>query len=426
MRRWIGIAAAGLVFLSAGLFWGLKSQQTTVLTVGVYAGSYWETPIGDCYQILDDAIALFQQRHPDVRVEYASGIPTDSYSEWLAEKILRGTEPDLYFVMPEDFNLLASAGALEQLDGFMAADSDFASSLYSAPCLQAGVFGGGQYALPHESVPTIMFVNKTLLEAQGIPLPDNQWTWEDFYDICARVTDVEKRQFGVFGYTWLNALYSNGASLFSEDGESCYLADDKIQSAVQFAGELDNLNGGYTVTPRDFDLGRVAFRPFLFSEYRAYQPYPWRVKKYSSFEWDCVCMPSGPSGGNVSELHTMLLGISSRSGNQALAWELMKLLTADETIQNELYTYSHGISPVQRVAENREAMEMLMGDIPGGSGFSPGVIRDIMTTAVSAPQFERYNQAMIMAESAVAESGGQNQQSRMLTAQREINIFLNQ
>ena len=102
MRRWIGIAAAGLVFLSAGLFWGLKSQQTTVLTVGVYAGSYWETPIGDCYQILDDAIALFQQRHPDVRVEYASGIPTDSYSEWLAEKILRGTEPDLYFVMPED------------------------------------------------------------------------------------------------------------------------------------------------------------------------------------------------------------------------------------------------------------------------------------------------------------------------------------
>lgn len=122
----------------------------------------------------------------------------------------------------------------------------------------------------------------------------------------------------------------------------------------------------------------------------------------------------------------MLLGISSRSGNQALAWELMKLLTADETIQNELYTYSHGISPVQRVAENREAMEMLMGDIPGGSGFSPGVIRDIMTTAVSAPQFERYNQAMIMAESAVAESGGQNQQSRILTAQREINIFLNQ
>ncbi len=123
----------------------------------------------------------------------------------------------------------------------------------------------------------------------------------------------------------------------------------------------------------------------------------------------------------------MLLGISSRSRNQGLAWELMKLLTAGETIQNELYTYSHGISPVRQVAEDREAMEALIGDIPNGSGFSPEVIRDIMTTAVSAPQFERYNQAMIMAESAVAESGSsQNQQSRMLTAQREINIFLNQ
>lgn len=424
-RLWF--ALLGLTLFAAGLTAVWARRPVNTLTVGVFAGSYWDAPNGDCYQILDDAIALLRETHPDIQVEYVNGIPTDSYSEWLAEQILKGKEPDLYFVLPEDFNLLASSGALERLDGFIAADPDFDPSVYYAPCLQAGVFDGGQYALPQESVPTIMFVNKTLLESQGIPLPDNQWTWEDFYTICAQVTDVEQRQFGVFGYTWLNALYSNGASLFSEDGKNCYLADERIQSAVQFAGDLDELNGGYTVTSRDFDLGRVAFRPFLFSEYRAYQPYPWRVKKYSSFEWDCVCMPAGPSGGNVSELHTMLLGISSRSRNQGLAWELMKLLTAGETIQNELYTYSHGISPVRQVAEDREAMEALIGDIPNGSGFSPEVIRDIMTTAVSAPQFERYNQAMIMAESAVAESGSsQNQQSRMLTAQREINIFLNQ
>lgn len=50
-----------------------------------------------------------------------------------------------------------------------------------------------------------------------------------------------------------------------------------------------------------------------------------------------------------------------------------------------------------------------------------------MTTAAAAPQFERYSQAMSMAESAVAEAdSGQNQQSRMLAAQREINVFLSQ
>jgi len=415
VRRRLGVAALAAVLTAAGLFWALESRREPVLTVGVYAGSYWQTPNGDCYQILDDAIALFQERHPGVRVEYVSGIPTDAYSEWLAEQILKGTEPDLYFVLPEDFNLLASSGTLAELDGFMAADPEFDAGAYYAPCLQAGRLGGKQYALPQESVPTIMFVNKTLLESQGIPLPDNRWTWEDFYDICARVTDLDSGTFGVYGYTWQNALYANGARLFSEDGTACYLADERVQAAVRFAKSLTDLNGGYTVTARDFDLGRVAFRPFLFSEYRAYQPYPWRVRKYSGFEWDCVCMPAGPDGASVSELHTMLLGVAARSEQQTLAWELAKLLSWDETVQSQLYTGSHGISPVRRVAENARDL-----DLPGS--FPAELIREIMSTAVTAPRFERSAQAMMMAESAVAEAGDQ----RMLIAQREINVFLNQ
>lgn len=417
MKRRLGAAALAAVLLSMGMLWGLAARRERALTVGVYAGSYWETPNGDCYQILDDAVALFQERHPGVRVEYVSGIPTDTYSEWLSEQILKGKEPDLYFVLPEDFNLLASSGALAELDGLMAADPEFDPDGYYAPCLQAGRLGGKQYALPQESVPTIMFVNKTLLKSQGISLPDNQWTWEDFYDICAQVTDLDGGTFGVYDYTWQNALYANGASLFSEDGTACYLADEKVQAAVRFAKSLGDLNGGYTVTARDFDLGRVAFRPFLFSEYRAYQPYPWRVRKYSGFEWDCVCMPAGPNGGNVSELHTMLLGVSARSKNRELAWELAKLLSWDETVQSQLYSYSHGISPVRRVAENERDL-----DLPGS--FPAEIIQKIMSTAVTAPRFERSAQAMLMAESAVAEAG--DQQSRMLIAQRAINVFLNQ
>ena len=55
------------------------------------------------------------------------------------------------------------------------------------------------------------------------------------------------------------------------------------------------------------------------------------------------------------------------------------------------------------------------------------VLAEIMSTAVTAPQFERSSQAVLMAESAVVEAdGGQNQQSRMLIAQWEIDVFLNQ
>ena len=404
---------------------GCGVNKETVLTIGVYSGSYWNTPNGNCYQILDDAIAMFQQSHPGVKVEYVSGIPAGSYSEWLTEQILKGKEPDLYFVLPEDFDLLVSSGALAQLDERIAADTEFDTSVYYEACLLSGQFKGSQYALPHESVPTIMFVNKTLLEANGIAMPDDDWTWEDFYNICEQITDVDSHQYGVHGYSWLDAMHSNGASLFSEDGRSCYLAEETVLQAVQFARQLEELNGGYTVSARDFDEGRVAFQPLLYSEYRAYQPYPWRVKKYSAFQWDCVSMPAGPSGSNISELHTMMLGISSRTRHEDLAWEFCKLLSVNEDVQRQLYTYSHGISPLPAVAEDPELLQ-LHHDISEGSGFSPEMIHHIMSNAVVVPRFDAYDQAMNMVESAIQEAANnQLGQSRMLIAQSDINIFLN-
>ena len=422
--KWM--AAALLFLMSCFCLAGCAGAGETVLTIGVYSGSYWNTPNGNCYEILDEAISLFEESHPGVKVEYVSGIPAADYSEWLAGRILMGTEPDLYFVLPEDFDLLVSSGALACLDERIAADPGFDRDVYYEPCLRSGQSEGRQYALPHESVPTIMFVNKTLLETNGIAMPDNDWTWEDFYDICEQVTDVDSRQYGVYGYSWLDAMYSNGASLFSEDGRSCYLSDEKVLEAIQFDKRLTDLNGGYSVTARDFDVGNVAFCPLLYSEYRAYQPYPWRVKKYSAFQWDCVSMPAGSSGTNISEIHTMMLGISSRTRHGDLAWEFCKLLSINEDIQRKLYTHSHGISPLPAVAEDPELLQQIHHDIPEGSGFSPEMIHQIMSNAVVAPRFNAYSQAMIMVESAIQEAAGnQLGQSGMRIAESEINIFLN-
>ena len=418
-------AAAVLLILCLCLA-AYAGNRETVLTIGVYSGSYWNTPNGNCYHILDEAIALFEQSHPGVKVEYVSGIPAEDYSEWLAERIMMGTEPDLYFVLPEDFDLLVSSGALAQLDERIAADPQFDTAAYYEPCLRSGQNNGKQYALPHESVPTIMFVNKTLLETNGIAIPDSNWTWEDFYSICQQVTHVDSRQYGVYGYSWLDAMYSNGASLFSEDGRSCYLAEKKVMEAIAFSKRLTDLNDGYNVTARDFDEGRVAFCPLHYSEYRAYQPYPWRVKKYSAFEWDCVTMPAGPSGINISEIHTMMLGISSRTRHEDLSWEFCKLLSIDEDLQRKLYTHSHGISPLRTVAEDPELLQEIHHDIPEGSGFSPEMIHQIMSNAVVVHQFNAYSQAMNMAEDAIKDAANsQLGQSGMLIAESEINFYLN-
>lgn len=404
---------------------GLYNQVT--LTIGVYSGSYWDTPNGDCYQILDTAISEFEEQHPNVKVNYVSGIGADDYSEWLAEQILLGKEPDLYFVLPEDFTLLASSGALAKLDDMLFEKKEFHREDFYSPCLLAGRYNGVQYALPHESVPSIMFVNKTLLAENGIEFPGSDWTWDDFYRICQKVTDPENHRYGVYNYTWTSALYSNGASLFSDDGKKCFLSDDKVQQAVQFVQKLKALNEGYTVTSKDFDLGYVAFRPFLYSEYRAYQPYPWRVKRYTHFEWDAVTMPAGPKGDNISELHTMLVGLSSRSRHTDLALDFAVLLCSDPDIQQNIYRYSHGISPLKSVTGNKDNELLLRHDIPGGGAFGSELISEIMSTAAVSPRFSKYDQAMNMAEAAVNESQNSSVSigGLMYSAEREITEFLN-
>lgn len=432
MRQGIKRLAAGVllsaVVLAATVF---GASRETVLTVGVVAGSYWDAPTGNCYAVMDAAIARFEQAHPNVRVEYTSGILKRDYSEWLADQFLLGREPDVFLVLPEDFGMLAELGALQPLDSLLENDSAVSTGDFYDAARQSGEAGGVQYALPYECVPTLMFVNKTLLEAEGIPVPDNDWTWDDFYKICAQVTrdtdgDGTADQFGSYGYTWRDALASNGAALFDENGSSCLIAEPACVEAVEFAQRLEELYTDCDITARSFDEGHVAFRPFLFSDYRTYQPYPWRIKRYSDFEWDCIQMPGGPSGTGRSELSTVLAAISSRSSQQALAWELLKELTCSDETQAMLYTDSHSVSALRRVTQSPQTQQILRQDTPGESQLGLEILSDTMEQAVAAPHFRAYDQALLLAESLVATAmeDDHNLSLQLQRVQRELNEYL--
>ncbi len=409
----------------------LGASQDTVLTVGVMAGSYWDAPNGNCYAVIDAALERFMQAHPNVRVEYTSGILKRDYSEWLAEQYLLGKEPDVFIVLPEDFGMLSELGALQPLNQLIENDPAVSAQDFYSAALASGAAGEVQYALPYECVPTLMFVNKTLLEAEGIPVPENDWTWEDFYSICAQVTrDTDGSgtidQFGSYGYTWLDALAANGAALFDEDGSRCLIAEPPAMEAVAFAQRLAQLYEDCDITARSFDEGKVAFRPFLFSDYRTYQPYPWRIKRYSDFAWDCIQMPDGPAGGGRSELSTVSMAISSRSHQQGLAWELLKELTCAEQTQTMLYTHSHSVSALRRVTGSPETQQILRQDTPGESQLGLEILSDAMEQAKAAPHFREYAQALLLMESMMesAMEDDHNLPLQLQRVQRELNEYL--
>ncbi len=409
-----------------------RHGSTTVLHIGFPCDSYWDVPGEDTYGFMDAAIAQFEEEHPGVRVEYTSGIRTEDYSEWLAGRFLEGTEPDVMVILPEDFTLYSEREALRELNACMKRDGIAAGDFYTA-AIAAGTSGGRQYALPMECVPQMMFVNKTLLQNEGIELPQEDWTWSDFYSLCAALTrdtdgDGSPDQFGVYGYGWREAMVANGCTLFREDGTGCLLNQFDQQEAVKFAQELDLLNEGVEVSDKMFDEGRVAFRPMFFSEYRSYEPYPWRIRRSTSFEWDCIPMPrgDGEKAGNDSQVSTLLLGISRRSTKAELAWELLKTIACTQESQLRVYTELRGASALRSITESDEVAELLQKDSPSASSAGFGTLPLTLEHGVAATHFARYETAMEQADSLITEAirADKNLELQLLEIQRKLQQVL--
>lgn len=429
------VIAAIVIILIPIIFYicAYRMNQPVTIKVGVFAGSYWNVPNAESYKIIDNAIERFETENPGIKVTYRSGTLKEDYSEWLSQKILMGDEPDVYVVLADDFVTFSSIGALKNLNKLIEKDESFDKTVFYTTTLQAGEFDGGQYALPFETVPVLMFVNKTLLQRENIPIPKNDWTWDDFYNLCRRITrdtdgDGLLDQFGSYGFQWQDAVYTNRAGLFNQNGTRAFFSSDEVLDAVSFAKKINALGGSHRVTSQDYDNGKVAFRPFLFSSYRAYKPYPYRVKKYSEFEWDCIKLPSGTHGTNASELHTLLYGISAKTKHEREAWAFLKFLTVNEQTQLDIFNYSHGLSVVRSVTESEAALRILQKGMGDNSFIDMKILSEVIEQSVVPPKFTRYTGAMELADKELYQVvyGEKSADTTLRLVQREVSTYLAQ
>ncbi len=394
---WKRLIIAGLLLSISAIFFVIApKEEKIVLTFGMFAGNQWDVPDDDCYKIIDETIEEFEKKYPNVEIQYDSGILKDDYSEYISQKALNGELPDVFMVLPEDFNTFSSVGLLKDLDFLIESDAGFDVKDFYEGSYDAGEFNGSQYALPYESVPTLMFVNKTLLEREGIQIPENQWTWEDFYDICQKVTkdtdgDGRIDQFGVYDYDWKDAVYSNGGRIFDQSGTECNITAEAVENAVLFTRRVRELSGYQNPTSNDFDTGKIAFRPMKFSEFRTYKPYPWKINKYFDFQWDCIRLPQGPDGKNETSMDHLLMGISSGTKHDQMAWEFLKMLTYNKDTQRKLFQYSQGVSPLKSVTNSEETERILREDMGEDTVVKVQLLNEVMGQAVETQKFRSYD-----------------------------------
>ena len=427
------LAVLGTALLLCGAAWA-RRQKETILEFGMITGSNWDVANANSFVIIDQAIERFETEHPGVKIHYYSGVRKDDYSEWFSRKLLAGKEPDVFMVLGTDFNQFSSMGVMKNLEPLMEKDPDFDEEKYFSSSLRSGQYGEVQYALPYETVPTLMFVNKTLLAKEGIAMPNPDWNWDTMYSICQKTTkdldgDGVLDQFGYYNFGWMDAVYSNGGEIFAADGKESNFTDEKVVESIQFVRRLNDLYQGQKVTQEDFNAGNVVFMPLTFAEYRTYKTYPYKIKRYANFQWDCITMPAGYQGGNLSQVDSLLIGISAHTKHEQLAWEFLKLLTYDEKIQTEIFRSSQGASVLKKVTESKEMESIVQEDMEESDTVISGrLLGRIIEEGQIEPQFKRYEQALALADSEIGQilENDETIDSSLKILQRSVNSYLQQ
>ncbi len=136
-------------------------------------------------------------------------------------------------------------------------------------------------------------------------------------------------------------------------------------------------------------------------------------------------MPAGSEGDNTSILDTLCIGMYSKSRHKKEAWDFIKMLTTDETLQSEIFRYSEGLSPCRDITE-RELKKELGDRAYGSQNINMDVVRHAMDTAVPKYTFYGQDEAESAVEYAVNEilSGEGNIRMEQVIQDRKIKGIL--
>ena len=168
----------------------------------------WDNESSPQFQAVIDA---YEEQNPNVEIKIIDA-SADEYNNSLGIS-LSAAQPDPDVIWVKDMGSMLQMADKEQLmpiDDFIAKDN-FDMSIYKGAAEQL-MYNGKAYALPYRNDWYVLYYNKDLFDAAGVEYPSNDMTWEEYYDLAAKVTSGEgsSKEYGTHNHTW-QALVTNWA-----------------------------------------------------------------------------------------------------------------------------------------------------------------------------------------------------------------------
>ena len=300
-------------------------------------------------QAFKNVIAAFEQEEPDVDVQLVETSDRDDLIARLSTSFAGGTPPDVFLLNYRFYAQFAARGVLEPVEQYVADSEVFQEDDFYEPALDAFRFDGTLTCLPQNISSLVVYYNKDMFAAAGLPEPKEGWFWSDFVQTAVALTKgakvegegeggeiegsadiygvgVEPSMIRIAPFVW-----SAGGNVVDDDDAPTHFTLDSPE-ALTALREFFKLRGLYGVSPTDeeveseddetrFQNGRLAM---VLSSRRSTPTF----RTITKFDWDVAPLPS--FGEPAGILHSDAYCMTKASKNKDATWRFIEYALGPE------------------------------------------------------------------------------------------------
>jgi multiple sugar transport system substrate-binding protein len=287
-------------------------------------------------------VAAFHAQQDAIRVELSAVVSTNDFITRLTTDFAAGTPPDLFLFNYRRIAQFYNRGAIEPMGPMLEASTVLNEEDYYAESLDAFRDSTGTLiCMPQNVSSQVVYYNKDIFDAAGIPYPPDDWTWEQFRDTAVALTlpdengDTYPDQYGLGLEPVLIRMapwiWQNEGELVDDPAHPTRLTLDTPanREAIQFVldlaqvyGVVPNYNAEAVAShPDRFLAGNIA----MYVDSRVFTP---TMRETVNFNWDVAPLPRGKQPANV--LHSDGYCMSSASEVKEAAWAFVEFAMGEE------------------------------------------------------------------------------------------------
>lgn len=360
MRRRLAILLAALLAGCAPP----SAERETVLRLANWGGAGSDSEYD---RLIQSIYREFEAANPGVRVRVENN--PDGYVQKMILSFIAKAEPDLMILDASSAAIFINNGVLTDLTPLIENDPEFRLDDFYQNVVDIARRENSLYAIPQDFTPMVMYYNKRLFDAAGVPYPQAGWNFDDFLQTAKLLTKPEVDQYGFVFANWMPGwvmwLWNNGGEVLTVDGERAgdVLDSDANVKTVEF---LRDLIGKHKVAPSLSQAAALGVDPFANGQAAMTVSGHWAMVGYANapkgedgkpkISWEDLGVAPLPSILPKSQtvMYETGFSIGRNSKNKELAWKFIKFMTS-RSVQSRYHSSGVAVSARKDVALERAA-----------------------------------------------------------------------